>query len=318
MVLDTETATLPFANELCKDAKQKQKVAIAKPLVYDIGWVIIDRQGEIVKKENFLVQETFFVPNVFNTAYYCEKRPIYLDLLQKREIEAACWNDIVERLMEDLETVDITTAYNATFDFKKAIPFTERYIGHLYSVDYNIWEKGQRKQCEQIVRLGKDSATNKEFLEPWFDLRGKRYPLADLWAIACDRLININKYRNFCLENGYLTASAQYFKSSAETSFQYLLNQHDFTEDHTALSDSLIEAQILCKALKKGKVVPYLKAFPFRELGTTFDYVEEKKPKYKPLVKEALKTYLEVNDGISKAFDGQAYWIRILNTYENL
>ena len=68
LTLDTETATLPFANELCKNAVQKQKIAIAKPLVYDIGWVISDRQGNVIKKVNYLVQETFFVPNVFNTA----------------------------------------------------------------------------------------------------------------------------------------------------------------------------------------------------------------------------------------------------------
>ena len=52
LVLDTETATLPFSDTLCKDEKQKQKIAIAKPLVYDIGWTITDRQGNIIKKEN--------------------------------------------------------------------------------------------------------------------------------------------------------------------------------------------------------------------------------------------------------------------------
>ena len=82
LILDTETATLPFANTLCKNEKQKQKIAIAKPLVYDIGWVILDRQGNVIKKKNYLVQETFFVPNVFNTAYYSDKRPIYIDLLE--------------------------------------------------------------------------------------------------------------------------------------------------------------------------------------------------------------------------------------------
>ena len=81
LVLDTETATLPFADNICKTASEKQKIAIAKPLVYDIGWVIIDRQGNIIKRVNYLVQETFFVPNVFNTAYYKEKRPIYMELL---------------------------------------------------------------------------------------------------------------------------------------------------------------------------------------------------------------------------------------------
>ena len=70
LTLDTETATLPFANEMAKTASEKQKIAIAKPLVYDIGWTITDRAGNVYKKVNYLIQETFFVPNVFNTAYY--------------------------------------------------------------------------------------------------------------------------------------------------------------------------------------------------------------------------------------------------------
>ena len=82
LTLDTETATLPFANEIAKTPKEKQNIAIAKPLVYDIGWVISDRNGNIIKKENFLVQETFFVPSVFNTAYYKDKRPIYMEMLK--------------------------------------------------------------------------------------------------------------------------------------------------------------------------------------------------------------------------------------------
>ncbi len=317
LVVDTETATLPFANEICKTAAQKQKITIAKPLVYDIGWVIADRQGNIIKRENFLVQETFFVPNVFNTAYYKKKRPIYLELLEKGEIKTATWNEIMEIFLADLRTVDISAAYNAAFDFKKAIPFTERYIKHLYSEDYNDWERKQFTSAKRIVAGGK-GGNNKEYLNPVFKLRGEEFPIADLWAIACERLININKYRNFCLENQLLTASAQYFNTSAETSFQYLMDQHDFTEDHTALSDALIELEILVRALKKGAVNPYMNAFPFRELGTTFAYTRDKKPKYKPVVREALKAYIEANDGVSKAYDGNKYWKRMLTTFENL
>lgn len=322
LTLDTETATLPFANELCKNATQKQKVAIAKPLVYDIGWVISDRQGNVIKKVNYLVQETFFVPNVFNTAYYCNKRPIYMDLLAKGEILSANWNDIMAILISDLNMCDLTTAYNACFDFKKAIPFTEKYIKHLYSADYNEWEKDQRKKCEKIIK-GKDDSNNPEYLQPYFELRGKKYPIADLWGVACERLINIDKYRNYCLQNKLLTASATYFKTSAETSFQYLMNQHDFTEDHTALSDALIEMAILTKALKKGKVEPSLGAFPFRELGTTYDYVREKQPKYKGVVREALEMYIDANNGEALA-DGygtrgqQTYWTKIIRIYEGL
>ena len=292
LTLDTETATLPFANDMCKTAKEKQKIAIAKPLVYDIGWTITDRVGNVVKTENYLVQETFFVPNVFNTAYYKDKRPIYMKLLSEGKIKTACWNDIIEILIKDLDKCDLTTAYNACFDFKKAIPFTERYIWHLYRADYNEWESKQKNHCKKLLKGADDDSKNPEFLTPVFKLRRKEYPIADLWGISCERLINANKYRNYCLENKLLTASALYFKTSAETSFQYLMKQHDFIEDHTALSDAQIEAQILTKALKKGKIEPQINAFPFRDLGTTYEYVKQN-PKYKQIVIDMISAYYE-------------------------
>jgi hypothetical protein len=314
LTLDTETATLPFVNELCKNAKQKQKIAIAKPLVYDIGWTITTTQGDVVKRENYLVQETFFVPNVFNTAYYKEKRPIYMDLYEKGEIKADTWNNIIKVLIEDLQFCDMATAFNACFDFKKAIPFTERYIEHLYSADFNEWEAKQKKKCEKILKSTKSDDHNPEYLKPYFELRGVSYPITDLWGIACDRLINIDKYRNYCLDNELVTASVLYFKTSAETSFQYLMNQHDFIEQHTALNDAEIEAQILTRALKKGKIEPQIKAFPFRELGTTTEYIK-KKPKYKDTIERLLEQYIVENDGENRADEGSAYWKRIMNIY---
>ena len=313
MVLDTETATLPFANDLCKDAKQKQKIAIAKPLVYDIGWVIVDRLGNIYKKVNYLVQETFFVPNVFNTAYYCDKRPIYISLLEQGKISAKSWNEIIAELITDLDTCDMVTAYNACFDFKKAIPFTERYIYHLYRSDYNDWERGQKWHCNKLLNGSKDDdANNPDFLTPIFKIRKREYPMCDLWGVACEKLINIDKYRNYCLENKLLTASALYFKTSAETSFQYLMNKYDFIEDHTALSDAEIEAQILVKALKKGKLEPSITAFPFRELGTTYDYALTKKRKYIETVAELIEQYAETLN------DTTAYYSKINGILEKL
>ena len=291
LTLDTETATLPFANELCKNAIEKQKIAIAKPLVYDIGWVISDTQGNIAKTVNYLVQETFFVPNVFNTSYYKDKRPIYMQMLENKKIGVACWNDIMKELISDLQNVKMSSAYNALFDFKKAIPFTERYIKALYSEYYTTWEEQQKRKCIDIIK-GCDDSKNETYLEPYFELRGIEYPFCDLWGLACDRLINIDRYRNYCLQNELLTNSALYFKTSAETSFQYLMKKHDFIEDHTALSDALIEKDILTKALKKGKIEPYVKEFPFKEIGTTYDYVAKHK-KYKNIVYDLLYAYYE-------------------------
>ena len=82
MVVDTETATLPFANEIAAgNPERKKRIAIAKPLVYDIGWTICDRAGNIYEKKQFLIAETFAVPAVFNTAHYAEKRPILFRIL---------------------------------------------------------------------------------------------------------------------------------------------------------------------------------------------------------------------------------------------
>ena len=274
LTLDTETATLPFVNELALDSKAKQTISIAKPLVYDIGWTISDRNGNIIKRENYLIQETFFVPNIFNTAYYKDKRPQYMKLYSEGKIKAATWNEVIDILLADLETVNFVTAYNACFDFKKAIPFTERYIYHLYSENYNKWEEWQKKRCIDILENG-NHAKNEKYLVPVFELRGNEYPLIDIWALACDRLLNTNKYRKYCCDNNLFTDSKKFFKTSAEVSYRYLMKDNDFIESHTALSDAEIETFILAKALKRGKSEPYLKAFPFRTIGTVKKYLEE-------------------------------------------
>ena len=274
LTLDTETATLPFVNELALDSKAKQTISIAKPLVYDIGWTISDRNGNIIKRENYLIQETFFVPNIFNTAYYKDKRPQYMKLYSEGKIKAATWNEVIEILLADLETVNFVTAYNACFDFKKAIPFTERYIYHLYSENYNKWEEWQKKRCIDILENG-NHTKNEKYLVPVFELRGNEYPLIDIWALACDRLLNTNKYRKYCCDNNFFTDSKKFFKTSAEVSYRYLMKDNDFIESHTALSDAEIETFILAKALKRGKSEPYLKAFPFRTIGTVKKYLEE-------------------------------------------
>ena len=141
MVVDTETATLPFADTIAKNETMKKRVAIARPLVYNIGWSKIYRSGEVIVSREFLVAETFSVPSIFNTAYYKEKRPIYLEMLNKGEIQILPWNDIMEIFLCDLADVDFVGAYNSMFDYKKAIPFTDLYISKLYSPNYYEWGK---------------------------------------------------------------------------------------------------------------------------------------------------------------------------------
>lgn len=272
MVLDTETATLPFVDGLGLSTEQKKRVAIAKPLIYDIGWVLCDRNGNIFEKKQFLIAETFSVPSVFNTAYYREKRPIYLEMIKNREITVLPWAAVLEELLSDLDMVEAVAAYNAMFDFKKAIPFTDLYINKLYSPDYYEWEK---MQMESAARIASGMTANKSgrFDAENFLFHGLSIPIIDIWGVACSSLINTQKYKKMCLENGMLTDSGEFFKTSAEATFRYITQNMNFDEAHTALNDAEIETEILRRAFKRGKVNRGIEYFPFNNLGTTDEFL---------------------------------------------
>lgn len=278
LVLDCETATLPFVGNMELTTEQKQKVSIAKPLIYDLGWKIIDRKLNVYAQHSILIQETFFVPAVFNTAYYREKRPQYMEKYEAEEIVAMTWNEAIKLLQEELQYTKYCTAYNAMFDFKKAIPFTESYISHLYSANYQSWEDNQRKICNYIAQGGKVE-NPADFDNMNFRLRGTDYPMLDIWGLACNKLINEDKYKANCVKTGQVSRSGLYFKTSAESTFRFLLHDNDFVESHTAFEDVEIECEILIKAVKKGKLEEGIQYFPFRELGTTFEYIFDRKRK---------------------------------------
>ena len=300
MVVDTETATMSFANEIAgDDPERKKRIAIAKPLVYDIGWTICDRDGNIHDKKQFLIAETFSVMPIFNTAYYKDKRPIYIEMLERGETSIKPWDEVMKIFMADLETVDAVGAFNSMFDFKKAIPFTELYIRKIYSPDYFVWEELQYRLCEKIANKTNDNTSKKEFDPEVFKFRGNEYVLFDLWGLSVSHLLNNVTYKNKCLENGLLTNSGTFFKTSAESTYQYLVNKYDFVESHTALDDAMIESFILHKIAQKHAITPGIKYFPFADLGFTYDYcMRLKKPRLKDcaIVIEKIRAYLNDKD----------------------
>lgn len=300
MVLDCETATMAFAEAIAKgDASIKKRIAIAKPLIYDIGWAIVDRLGRITKKVNFLVAETFCVPSIFDTAYYAEKRPKYLEMLANGEITIKPWNEIAEILIADMKTVEAVGAFNSMFDFKKAIPFTDLYIKKLYSPDYYDWEKVQRVIAEKIGRNEiKRKDEDNDFDPDHFVFRGETYDLFDIWGLATSYLLNTATYKKQCVEHNLFTASGVYFKTSAESTYQYLKDKYDFIESHTALDDAIIESFILSRITSHHALEMGIKYFPFKDLGETVDFAMRRK---RPNLDECQKVY----DAISAYIDGK-------------
>lgn len=272
LVLDCETATLPFVSEY--DEKVRKNIAIAKPLIYDLGWQVIDNNGNVYRRRSFLITEIFSVPSIFNTAYYASKRPIYLERLERGETSLRTWKEATAVLEHDLAEVDGIGAYNSMFDFKKAIPFTELYISKLYSPELNEWMEMQKYICNKMAS-GERRESKTNFEPDFFRFRGKTYPLFDLWGLSARHILNCDEYKQMCVKNQWLTESGQYFKTSAETSFRFITGQTDFEESHTAIDDAEIESKIFAKIHKKtkGKFEYGIIYFPFRELGKVENFL---------------------------------------------
>ena len=265
LVLDCETATLPYAINF--DGETRKNIAIAKPLIYDLGWQVIDRKGKVYRRKSYLISEIFSVPSVFNTAYYASKRPIYIDRLEKGEITLTDWKTAIKDLLIDMEQVESVGAYNSMFDFKKAIPFTETYINKLYSKDFYEWESSQNKICDRIESGEKTRGEN--FDGNNFIFRNKKYPLFDVWGLSCKHILDNDEYREMCINNDWITASGKYYKTSAETCYRFFKGNNDFNESHTAIDDTEIESEIFTEILRrtKNKFEMGIIYFPFRIVG---------------------------------------------------
>lgn len=266
MVLDCETATLPYAHNF--DGENRKKIAISKPLIYDFGWTIIDSRGKVYRRKSYLITEIFSVPSIFNTAHYASKRPLYLEKLARGEITLTSWANASADFENDLQEIIAVGAYNSMFDFKKAIPFTEKYIEMLYSPDFYEWEARQNKICDFIIDHKCESKN--EFDPDTFTYRGKTYDLFDIWGLSCEHLLNNDEYKETCMAQGWYTQSGKYYTTSAEKAFAFVTNNFEFEESHTAIEDAEIESFLLAEIFKRvkpkdmGMGITY---FPFRILG---------------------------------------------------
>ena len=320
LVLDCETAGNDFTAEMT--AEERKTINVIKSLIYDIGWAIMDRQGNIYKKRSFLVSEVFCVPAVFNTAYYAEKRPLYLEMLRNGDIEIKGWNEIASLLESDMKECDFFGAYNCAFD-RRAISYTELYIKHLYSPDFYEWRDRQKAACNCMLAGEKYQRKPEEKKDTeTFQFRSVKMPLFDIWRMSCEDLINTKAYKQKCIAEEMLSESALYFKTSAEASYRYIKDKYDFSEAHTALEDALIEAEILSKIVKRKAVTVGLAAFPFKALGTTYEYLSEEyrknrvKEKEIDVVLSGMKKKMESYENVKHSF--KTHLENIINSLEEM
>ena len=210
MVLDTETCDLAGN-------------------VYDVGYTIANRKGEIVTQYNALVSEIFTDAEKMTGAFYAKKLfTHYAPMLDAGTIRLQSWADIVAQMQNDAETfgVNVLAAYNLGF-YRRVMRQTNALLG------------------------------NGAILP--------KMEMLDIWQFACETKLSTLTYKQIAKQNGWVS-SAGNIRTGAEYAYRFCSGDHGFIEDHTALSDAIIETDILKACYASKKRVPYniMNAQPWR------------------------------------------------------
>ena len=190
------------------------------PLVYDLGFAVCDRKGNIYEAESYVVSDIFYKETeLMQTAYYHEKLPKYYKGIKEKAFKVINFYMAKKRIADLIEKYNIKAvcAYNASFD-TKALNTTQRYLTnskYRYFLPY-----GTEVYC--------------------------------IWHMACQVICTQKRYIKFCLDNGFVSESGN-IKTSAETVFAYMTKNEKYEECHTGLQDVLIETQIMAKCFAQHK-----------------------------------------------------------------
>ena len=188
--------------------------------VYDVGYTIADRKGVILTRKNWLVEEIFTDPNKMMGAFYARKLfSHYAPMLDAGTISLAPWSKIVAEMQADVDAfgVNVLAAYNLGFD---------RHV---------------MRQTNELLGLG-------PILPPMEQL--------DIWQFACETKLSQKAYKRIAEENGWVS-SAGNIKTGAEFAYRFCSGDFGFIEDHTALSDAIIETKIMADCFATKRKVPY-------------------------------------------------------------
>ena len=112
-------------------------------LIFDIGWTVADKKGNMFIKRNYLVDEVFTNMDLMKHAHYFNKYPTYLRMLQDNKIKMKKWSYIIAKFEQDILDYSIKEGYafNIAFD-KKAMENTHRI---LTGREFLFWKANEMK-----------------------------------------------------------------------------------------------------------------------------------------------------------------------------
>ena len=210
IVLDTETCPL----------EQTDEVTPWNMFVYDIGWAVVDKRGNVYKTQSFINADIFLdEKELMKSAYYSEKIPKYWEDIKSGIRQLRSFYNIKKQLLGDIAEYGVKEidAHNMRFD-------------------YGTLQNTQRWLTKSKYR--------------YFFPKG--IEICDTLKMARQVLKDSKMYRVWCEQNGYITKNNQ-CRFSAEVLYRYITGNDDFIESHTGLEDVMIEKDILAYCYSRHK-----------------------------------------------------------------
>ena len=213
IVLDTET---------CNGIMTDGKLDLSDSLVYDLGFAVVDKQGNVYETASLVISNTFYgMADVMMSAYYADKIPQYKEDIQMGKRKVVSFFTARKMLIDTMKKYHTHTiaAHNAGFDVR-ALNNTYRYL--------------TKSRCRYFFPYS---------TEIWCTLKMARQ------TIGKQKL-----YKEYCEKHNYLTMhKVPQLRLTAEIIYRYLTNNNNFDENHTGLEDVLIEKDILARCLRQHK-----------------------------------------------------------------
>lgn len=169
-------------------------------------------------------------------------------------------------------------AYNARFDFHKAIPYTEQYIANRGVTEWIEAENAKMREYADNPPDHKEADENcfYHLTEPtMWEFRGTNTPAVDIWNMACKTFLDTPQYKAWSIKEGMYSPSAVYFSTNAENCYRFLTGEKEWIEDHTALSDAKIEAKIYHEIVARFGTTACITIMPCMKLGRTVDFIDK-------------------------------------------
>lgn len=211
IVLDTET---------CPMDRELQKVTPSNMLVYDVGWAVVDKRGNVYEQRSFVNTDVFMdEAEMMKSAYYADKLPSYWEEMRTGERVATSLYRIRQHLINDIEKYNIKEIY-----------------AHNMFFDLSSLNNTQRWETKSKYR--------------YFFPYGLK--ICDTLRMSRDVVGKMPSYRRFCEANGYLTARGQ-LRFTAEILYRFITKDNEFTEQHKGIDDVMIEKEILAYCYKQHK-----------------------------------------------------------------